>query len=707
MSCFKRSGFRFLTTTCCIVFAATFLSATLTEAVGQTFTGGGDGFSWNDDSNWDGGVVPGSPGDDNPFVEITNQPDVQINAPTTLDTTSGSEELSVSVTDSILSVNAPSQLDAVIGVNWIRSTLNVNADLNSRATVNGGVLNLNSGIFSGSLSLGSADSAGGGGFPPFPFPPIGGGGSDPAVVNRNGGTLNLESLSVSSGDSALGVIDVLGSDAIAEATAGDNGVLNVNGAAITSGLDANAGGTANINSGTVSGVHEINGGTLSLNGGTLTGQLSLRNFDQDTNPSGDDPTFTRSGGTLDLLTLDATGNVAVDINAGDNVRGGLQTREGAQVTINSDLTLERLVNSNNGFTNGSLIAEQGSTVFLNADILDSELVQYQGNSLQRASGVSIRTQTLTISSADYTYDGTDSIDGSINITDGDLNVTADPATANPMDVAIGADSATVSINAESTLLNLGGAGQSTIDINQATDVSNVVSVSAGSVLNVNADLQAGNVNGTMVRGGTINLNDSTLRGRLQLLDGTAGGGDSTLNRDAGSTLELFGLWIEDGNHLDLLADDSVSSGIALQEGSSLDTFTSLDLDNFVSVFGGSTLNVFQSDGQLDGLAARQLDLDGSSTLNLNFDDVLAAEDELDFGLRLIGDVVDELESSIANGQLTFTGPESASIGVIRDVSSFGDFTYVGYIGVSAVPESNGLILLGIVSLAGMTKRRRS
>ena len=707
MNCFKRK--RFFSAPCYLILVATLLSGPIDKVAGQTFTGGGDGFSWNDGSNWDGGSVPGS-GDDNPFVEITDQTDVQINVPTTLGTTSGSEELSVNFTDSVLSVNAPSQLDAAIGVDWLRSTLNVNADLNSRATMNGGVLNLNSGVLSGTLSLGSADPAGGGGFPPFPFPPFGGGGdSGPAVVNRNGGTLNLESLSVSGGDAAPGVIDLTGSDTVGEATAGDNGVLNVNGAAITSGVNANAGGTANINSGTVSGVHDINGGTLGLNGGALTGELRLSNFGQDSNPSGADPTFTRSGGTLDLLTLDATGNVAIDINAGDNVSGGIQTREGAQVTINSDQALERLVNSNNGFTNGSLIAEQGSTVFLNADILDSELVQYQGDSLQRAAGVSIQTQTLNVSSADYTYDGTDSINGSINITDGDLDVTTEFVTPSSQGVTVNANRATVSINAELTpgvLGSLSGTGQSTININQATNASFVVSVGGGSVLNVNADLQAGNANGTTVRGGTVNLNNSTLRGRLQLLDGTAGEA-SVFNRDGGATLELFGLRIEDGNHLDVLNGDSISNDISLQEGSSLDVFTSLELNSFASLAGGSTLNVFQSDGELTGFAAQQLELDDSSTLNLNFDDFLAAEDELDFGLRLTGDVVDELEAFIANGQLTFTGPESASIGVIRDVSSFGDFTYVGYIGVSAVPEPNGLMLLGIVSLAGMINRRRS
>lgn len=693
---FKRMSF---STPCSAAVVFVLLAWPMGDATGQTFTGDGDGTSWNDSNNWDSGIVPGATGDNNPVVEITNQPDVRLDAPTTLSTVNQSlAELFINFNDSVLSVNAPSQLDSIAGNNWLRSTVNVNADLDTRASMSGGVLNLNSGELSGALSLLSGAPSGGGGFPPF-----GGGASGPATVNRNGGTLNLDALSVSGEPSAPGVIDLLGSDTVATATAGENGVLNVDGASITSGLSINAGGTANLNAGAFDGVHRVDGGTLNLNGGTLAGRLRLNNFvDSVRNPSGMDPTFIQNGGTLDLVTLDAIGNVAVDINSTDNVRGNIEALSGAQITINRDLTLERLVPGTNFFNNASVIAGQGSTVFLNADILESSTVSFFGDSLQRADGVSINTITLDVNSANYTYDGTDTISSNVRITDGALTLVEDLSGA-----TVSATRSTVAVDTESNLLNLGGSDQSTINVNQATNVSNVVSVTADSVLNVNADLQAGSTNGTRSFGGTINLNDSTLRGRLQLLDGTAGE-VPVLNRDGG-ILELYGLNVEDGNDLDLLAGDSIANDIVLREGSNLDVFTALDLNSLVGLDGGSTLNVFQSVGQLNGLAAEQLGIDAGSMLNLNFDVMLAAEDELDFALRLNGDAVAQLESFIAGGQLTFTGPASTSIGVIRDIDRFGNFTYVGYIGTSAVPEpsSLSLMIVGTLAIAGRRRRRRS
>ena len=164
--------------------------------------------------------------------------------------------------------------------------------------------------------------------------------------------------------------------------------------------------------------------------------------------------------------------------------------------------------------------------------------------------------------------------------------------------------------------------------------------------------------------------------------------------------------IDGDTDLDLVAGDSVSNNIVLQDGASVDSFVALDLDDFVFLESGSNLSIVQVDGQLDGLIAQQLQIDDTSMLSITFDEVLAAEDELDFGLRLNGDVSAELESLIVAGRITFTGPDSVSIGVFRDEASFGNFTFLGYVGVSAVPEPGSAGLLAFLCVTALVRRRR-
>ena len=344
----------------------------------QMWIGGGDGSTWNDGANWDGGEVPEAES----LALITSFSPVM--------------PFDVSVNQS-----------TIAGLVFVEnSILNFNADFSGFASVSGGAVNLNAGTLSGDLSLGGTSFFGDA--------------TENTAFNRTGGVLALNSLGIGGPGPDAAAIDLLGSDSVLNANVGENGVLNINDGTISDSLQVNAGGIANLNSGSVSGTQNIDGGTLNLNGGSLTGELSLNNT------AGTDPTFNKTGGIFDLTSLDLGGNASFVISGTDNVRGNISVSEGAQMTINRELVLERLVNSSNFFTNGSLVANEGSTIFLNANITQSELVEFNGDSLQRADGVSISTQTLVANSTDYVFDGTDTITGSIEINDGTLDVVQGP-----------------------------------------------------------------------------------------------------------------------------------------------------------------------------------------------------------------------------------------------------------------------------------------
>ena len=624
------------------------------QANAQQWTGDGDGSSWNDAGNWDTGSVPGV--DDFAIIFTPT------GFPFPFD----------------VNVNQSTAAGLVVVEN---SSLNVNSDFGGELGVAGGAFNLNSGTLTGGLSLGSVGFFGD---------------TEAAEFNRNGGVLALDSLSLGEVSNS---VSLLNGDSITSVSVNDGGVVDLDGAAITESLLVGELGTLNLNSGSISGVQNVDGGTLNLVGGTLSGEFRI----SENIASGANPTLTRSGTVLDLLALDLGGDVSLSIDATDNVRGAIDVSENAELTINRDLTLERLVNSNNSFTNGSLVAREGSVVNLNADIVDSELVEYHGNSLQRANGVSITTTTLVVNSANYAFDGTDTITGSVRIDDGSLEIDQDPANFN---FTIDATGSTVSINTESLLGKVEGGQQSTININEATDVDDVLTVDETSVLNINADLTAGTTNGTIASGGTINLNNGMLGGRLQLFESVSGSG-AVFNRANGTILDLFGLRIDGETHLDLMEVDTVANSILLSNGASVDAFTALDLlgTGGLTLASDSDFSFFQADGQLDGLSLSELQIDGTSILNLSFDDLLAEEDQLDFALRLSGDQVSDLESLLASGQVLFSSPDSISVEVIRDTNRFGNFTYLGYVGV-AVPEPTAFPLLLAFAATALGARRR-
>lgn len=623
------------------------------------WTGLGDGSSWNDDDNWQRifSGMPGIPGVNDlafiepfpfgdagpfpggPFPGGLGELNVQVNQPTIAG--------AVGVTNATLDINANFRADVFAG--------------------GGGVVNLNSATLSGSLGLGSGSAS---------F--FGGGPADGiGVFNRTGGVLNLTGVALGS-EAGLPtvVLDLLASDSVngGNSSVNENGVLNIEGAAVDweGAID---GGTVNLNSGTVSGSTTVNfGGALNINGGVLSGDLGLGGF------VGTAPILNRTGGTLDLSSLTLIGGAhELVINPTDNITGSVNVADGSQLTINRDLELS----NGPGFTEFRI--QTASRAFLNGDLTVPRLV-YEGDSLVRGDGVKFSTEILQFKGTEYTHDGTDTISRSFEVDNGQLIIDQN---IEQLETISASNGSTVNVNAESVLQ--GGQGflignQSTLNINAETNADNQAGISGGSVLNVNADLTLGSNNGIRVFGSTINLNDGTVKGRMQLRE--ENGVATTYTRSANAVLELFSLEIQGATHVELMEGDSISRSLGLSDNASADVMASIgSLSQSVSVSTGSQLRVLQADGQLDGLSARDFSIDDSSMVDLIFDDMLAAEGELDFALRLDFDKIDLLTGLLDSGRLTFSGAASSDIRVIRDLNRFGDFTYVGYVGGAvSIPE---------------------
>ena len=172
-------NFRLSPVRACVIAALFCLSIQLLgQAAAQQFefTGGGDGFRWNDGDNWSGGVVPGQSPNGDPVL-IESQTDVQVNSPTTVG------GIFFQANDSTFSINAATTFDNPVGTTFSFSTINVNADTNAGSVElgastfnlnsgtfdsvggigvgNGDTLNLNGGVLNGSLSLDDEDPDGG------------------------------------------------------------------------------------------------------------------------------------------------------------------------------------------------------------------------------------------------------------------------------------------------------------------------------------------------------------------------------------------------------------------------------------------------------------------------------------------------------------------------------------------------------------------
>jgi hypothetical protein len=147
---------------------------------------------------------------------------------------------------------------------------------------------------------------------------------------------------------------------------------------------------------------------------------------------------------------------------------------------------------------------------------------------------------------------------------------------------------------------------------------------------------------------------------------------------------------------------SLAGGMALIDGGSLSRNSHAITAPALTVSGSSSLGLQAGDsiddltltggGQVTCTVALLLSslsiVDPGSLLQLDSFD--GANGDLRYALRLYGDKQADLNSYLTGGQILL-GSAPQTPGVIYNFSSYGNFTYVGY--VAAVPEPSTLILL--------------
>ena len=427
---------------------------------------------------------------------------------------------------------------------------------------------------------------------------------------------------------------------------------------------------------------DVRNGVLNLNsGGVLRGDLLVFNE----NPTGLSSQINQNGGRLDLGRLDIRNDLEVTLGPDDRVSDAIGLLDNSRLTISSDQTLT----SDIGVT-------ENATLDLNADLVAGSL-RIDGT-LNRAAGVMFDVNRLEVTGVEYDLDGTDTVRTFLAGRNGaTINVLAPVPgpTVNAFGFNLGvADNSTINVDVASTTDShyntLNASGDSDINVNAETRVDNVLGVT-DSTLNVNDNVIVGSTNGLLATSSQVNLNGGTITGSLRLLDrpfralGPVGPA-STLTRTGETILALFDLEVSGSTQLELAQGDSVSRSLLLSNG--------------------AVVEYAQGSGQFDGLMLEQfVGVDESSTLHFIFDDVLAAEGELDFALRVDLGHLDTLQSLLDAGRITVAGGPD-SIGVISDTNRFGDFAYIGYVGVSAVPEPSSLSMLFAATLALAGRRRR-
>jgi hypothetical protein len=151
----------------------------------------------------------------------------------------------------------------------------------------------------------------------------------------------------------------------------------------------------------------------------------------------------------------------------------------------------------------------------------------------------------------------------------------------------------------------------------------------------------------------------------------------------------------------LAAGDNVSNSINLSNGATLNSLIDLELAS-VNLRTLSIFTFSQDSGETSGLSMNNLFIDGTSKLDIQFD--LAQVAGLDWGLRLSGDKTANLQAFLDNDLVNFSGG-TEPIGIIYDVTNYGNYTYLGYVSAIPLPASFPLMLFSLAAMGIFTRKR--
>ncbi len=347
-----------------------------------------------------------------------------------------------------------------------------------------------------------------------------------------------------------------------------------------------------------------------------------------------------------------TTSVALNLNLGLNVGGlGTSFTSGNTVSVNSiDVNNDAVFTANGAVTvSAPIIVRNNATFNMNANVAADQF--YLG-----AATLNLNGNTLTVDFLDLgsIYGGP----GTVNRGGGNFSATA---------------------------FFLGNGTSFTYEVGD--NFSNSGNLSSGSTLTLNQDLTlAFSLNAT--GDSTINLGNHTLNvGSLDLGDPT------TVTRSVGSLIIAGDLNVFGETDLFSLAGDELSNSLRLG-------FNQPGFITMTQMAGDTTgLSLLNS-----SLSALQIDSATASLLKLAFDGGQSMG-VLDWGFRWSGDHIIDLNALLGSKIIVSGAPQSVS--VIRNLGLYGDFTYIGFVGV---PEPNSLAMLvvawGVFTLGARRKTTR-
>jgi hypothetical protein len=481
-------------------------------------------------------------------------------------------------------------------------------------------------------------------------------------------------------------------DPAAAMTAADSGRVIIDGGLSAVGYgDISGGGSLTANSAASfdAGFYAYDGGSLAIGGSgslsTPVGQLLYLSGIT---------SFTRStGGSYSVGVLSIADSATVGFTSSDAVAGDVLVDTSSTLDVAAPLS-----------TSGTLFLANSGAVTRSSQTITAAGVTLTGaSSFQSISGDSFAivsvgggsqfTNTAPLTLANVTASGDDGAGTSSRFTaDAPLTISAggvfQVSTGGSLDAR-----SSVTGDSSTSQLTVSGTG-SVLRVAAAVSGFDAITIDQGALLDLSSGDMAAN---TLSLGGAAfsRTAGSYHVGTLTLADNaTVYYGPS----DAITTTVVVGA----GSHLELFQGLSLAGGMALIDGGSLSRNSHAITAPALTVSGSSSLGLQAGDsiddltltggGQVTCTVALLLSslsiVDPGSLLQLDSFD--GANGDLRYALRLYGDKQADLNSYLTGGQILL-GSAPQTPGVIYNFSSYGNFTYVGY--VAAVPEPSTLILL--------------
>ena len=483
-------------------------------------------------------------------------------------------------------------------------------------------------------------------------------------------------------------------DPAAAMTAADSGRVIIDGGLSAVGYgDISGGGSLTANSAASfdAGFYAYDGGSLAIGGSgslsTPVGQLLYLSGIT---------SFTRSsGGSYSVGVLSIADSATVGFTSSDAVAGDVLVDTSSTLDVAAPLS-----------TSGTLFLANGGAVTRSSQTITAAGVTLTGAStFQSIAGDSYASASVG-GGSQFTNAAALTL-STLAVSGDDGAGTSSRFTANaPLTISAGGViqvSNGGSLDARSSVTGDGSASQLTVSgtgslLRVAAAVSgfDTITIDQGAILDLASGDLAANTLGLggasfSRTAGSYHVGTLTLADSASVNYGTSDAITANAVIGAGSRLELFrglslsgGLTLSDSGSLSRNFHAITALALAVSGSSSLGLQAGDSIDQIALSGGGVTTSTV-------ALLLSSLSIvDPGSLLQLDSFDGVSGD--LRYALRLNGDRQTDLNAYLTGGQISL-GSAPQTPGVIYDFSSYGNFTYVGY--VAAVPEpSTFIILLG-------------